>query len=111
MSTDKYYECKLSNNWIRYSIIGKNNDIADMRLFNFNLEKQKLWLKLLRDSIDDLKKNNIKVMRQATTLSDYDEIKNKTTWKIVEKLDAYDSVLMECDIDDFLKNYGMCVLN
>ena len=103
---NKYYQCSVSDNWIRFMIVGENKDIADMRYFNLDMPNIKLWVKLLAEATNDLKNSGIKKIIQATTEIDFQQIKQKTTWEKIDEQSEYGIILMQCDIDSFLTNYA-----
>ena len=101
-----YKKCKLSDNWILVDI---TQDVADMKLFNIDESNFKLFCKLIVELVDELKLKNIKYMRQMVMLEEYNEfLKNKTTWKIVDKNEVSTSniVLIECELDKFINNFA-----
>lgn len=100
-----HYRCKLTDSWINYQI---TNNTADMKMFDFKFENIKPFFVLVRDSIEELKEKNIKFIRHMVLKDEYDKIlKNKTTWKIINYDPIYNAYLLECKIENFLKNFGV----
>jgi len=70
----------------------------------------KAYFLLLRNSIENLKKLNIKKIKQYVPNYDWNNIlKNKTTWKKI-KTDKFNNILIICNIDDFLNNMHIALL-
>ena len=68
----------------------------------------KAFLALLRSSIDTLKTKNIKYIMQCVELLEWAEyLDNKTSWQINNKNELEQTVMLKCDIDDFLENFGV----
>ena len=107
-----FYNCNISNNWILFEV---SDNVADMKLIQVDHQNFRLFCKLIREAIDDLIDKKIKMINQLVTRDDYEQIlKNKTSWKIVEKTtdSNYESVLdpnallIECKIEDFIDNFA-----
>lgn len=99
------YECPITKYYIEYSIYDSTAcfDFIDCDYVNF-----KAFLNLLRMSIDDLIKKNINKIQQCVEIIEYNELlKGRTSWKIVRKIEQTNSVVLECDISEFMNNYGI----
>ena len=106
---DKIYYCKLSNSKIYYNIydIDKFNKVALINFEYINWNEFKLFIHLLRRSIEELKELEVTKIRQNITLDDWNEILNKkTSWSIYSH-GVNNSLLVECDLCDFLENFGI----
>jgi len=107
MKQQHIFKCESSGYFIEFIIDNDNNDVAYMGAINCDFINIKAFVNLLRNSCDDLIKKNIKKIQQTVTYDDWDSIlKSCTTWKIISKNDQYKFYDVECDIDDFLYNYG-----
>lgn len=68
----------------------------------------KAFLNLLRLSVDNLTKQNIKKIRQKVPFDEWKSyLENKTSWLVIDiNNDIYE---LECDINHFLENYGIAI--
>ena len=99
-----FFKCKLSENWIQFEI---TDDIADMKLFEIDFSNFKLFCKLISESIDELTHRGIKYIRQMVLYDEYNQfLKAKTTWKIIHHDTIMGTVLIECDINEFINNFA-----
>ena len=98
------FDCKVTNYKIEYLI---QDDKCLMNTIVTDYKHMKPLLSLIRNSIDNLKKMDIKIVVQYVSVEEWDKyLKDKTTWKIVNKDDLNQVVMVECSINDFLENYG-----
>jgi|AntRauTorckE6833_2_1112554.scaffolds.fasta_scaffold70126_2 hypothetical protein len=103
---DKIYYCKLSNSKICYTIydIDELNKIALINFEYINWKECKLFILLLKKSIEELKDLGVIKIRQNVTLNDWSDILNKKTSWIINNTNN-DILLIECDLNDFLNNF------
>lgn len=102
--SSRVFKCDLSKNEIEFAIIG---DTAYMYFKNVDYENLKLFFLLFRNSIQEVKSDGIKKIRQYVQHTDWLEcLKDKTSWSIVE-FNRYNSVCtLECDIENVIVNVG-----
>ncbi len=107
MQVQHIFKCPITNYYIEYLVDEKNN-FALMANIVSDYQHMKPLLMLLRTSIDQLKEKNILKIRQIVLLEEWNEyLEGRTTWSILEKQQfQIATVEIECEIDDFLKNYG-----
>lgn len=97
-------KCDSTGYFIEFII---DNDVALMETVNTDYVHMKAFINLIRLSSGELIKKNIKTIQQSVTYDDWDTIlKNKTTWKIIASNEQYKFYNIECDINDFLCNFG-----
>jgi len=102
MNLPMKYECRTTNNSIKYLINYKTME-ASMADIVIKDKYIKAHYVLLRESIDDLTRRGIKYIYQNVTKEDWDNyLKDNTTWKIVK---IYPNILtVKCGIDKCLEN-------
>lgn len=105
----KEYKCELTGSEITY-IVHEEQKIADINFKYVNYKYVKGFLVLLRTSIDEMKRDGVKLIRQNVTEKDWETIlKDKTSWEkiLVETRDNSLGVIIMCKIEDFLENVGV----
>jgi len=105
---ERIYECKISGFIIKctlsenIALIEFTNFMEIMSSYNF-----KCFFLLLRNTVDKLKDNGIKKINFYLTNNDYIELKDKTSWKIIEGPNSFNIYIVQCDIEDILENIGV----
>lgn len=100
------FTCSISGYYIEY-VITDTYDIAYMNTVNCDFIKIKAFIQLLRTSIEKLKKINVKKIRQTVSADEwFRDINDKTTFQLVNIDNKIGLCDIECDIDDFLENFG-----
>jgi hypothetical protein len=62
----------------------------------------------LRNSIDKLTESGVKKIHQTVFISEWHSfLKDKTSWQIIHNDDKNLIMNLECNIEDFLYNYGV----
>jgi hypothetical protein len=102
-------ECKITGLYIKYKIFDDTS--AYMSDINLNFEEEYLCSSLLiiRNSIDELKRRNIKELLQYAPKKDYDDyLRHTTTWSIVSEDTIAGEIvyLLKCSITNAIKNIG-----
>lgn len=105
MDKQLVFKCKISGYFIEYIM---NDEIAYINMINCDFTQVKLFMHLIRSSIDELKNKNIKKISQTIDLNEWKEnVEDKTTFELV-KIDNQNNICdIQCDIDDFLENFGI----
>ena len=100
------FDCNITKYYIEFIL---NNDKAYMNTINWDYLNIKPFLQLIRTAIEKLKKNNhIKKIVQTISLVDWDNFVNKnTTFEIINKDNKLQICDIQCDIEDFLENFGI----
>ena len=101
------FKCPITKYYIEF-IIDTELCVAYIGTIGCDYVHIKPFMGLLRNSIDLIIKKNIEKIRQSV---DYNEwklyLENKTTWKIINDNKIDHIYEIECDICDFLQNYGV----
>ena len=100
----KIYKCDTSGYFIEFIL---KDEYAYINTIICDYIHIKTFFVLLRNSIYDLVKLNIKRIRQTVSDEEWNMyLKNRTSWYIINNGDM-NVVDIECSIDDFLQNYGV----
>jgi len=103
METQKIYKCQLTGYFIEFII---KDEYAYLNTVMTDYHNLKAFFVLLRNSVDSLIKLNIKKIKQTISHEEWELYLNgKTTWKIIKTTQEVHEI--ECDINDFLQNYGV----
>lgn len=104
MKSQVVFKCKVTGYYIEY-IIDTDLNHALMNVVVTDYKHVKAFLALMRNSINNLKRRGVKRIRQFVSIDEWTKfLKNKTSWKVLNEMDPYE---IECDIDDFMTNYGI----
>ena len=106
MTTYKLYKSDIekTTNWVQYKLY---NGIAEFDTCNIDHKNIKDFFRTLKISIGELKKDNISKIRQFVLIDDYNNnCKGKTTWTIVEQDNKQGTCVIQCNINNFLINFG-----
>ncbi len=106
MNQQYVFKCPITKYFIEY-IVNTETGIANIGTIGSDFTCVKAFMALLRRSIDDLSQKNVTKVRQCVYRQEWAAfLENKTTWTIIS--DAHNGVYeIECNIDDFLHNYGV----
>ncbi len=109
MKYSRVYNCPVTKYSIEY-IIDTDLNNATLNTILCDYMHIKAFMSLMRISIDKLIKKNIKTISQSVSIEEWEMyLKNKTTWEI-KKYDKNNGIYdIDCNIDDFLSNYGIGV--
>jgi hypothetical protein len=100
------HSCPITKYSIEYII--HEQKYAMMGLVVTDYEHIKGFFSLIRNSIDKLKEQGIIKIRQIVSFEDWENyLKNTTTWKIINQNQDQKYYELECEIDEFLYNYGV----
>lgn len=107
MKKQLIYKCNITKYCIEF-IVDSDDNSALINTIICDHIQMRAFLALLKNSIDKLNEIGIKKIRQCIYFNEWEQfLKNKTSWKIInfdKNLQIYD---LECEIDDFLQNYGI----
>lgn len=107
MSEYKNFECPITKYSLEY-VIDIQNHSALIKNINTDFVHLKAFVSLLRNSIDTLKKNDVKKIRQFVNDNDWKYLSQKnTSWNRILIMKQQDLYLIECPIEDFLENFGI----
>ena len=113
MKQQLIFTCPITKYYIEYVIDAETNT-AFINTIISDYQHMKPLMTLLRSSIDNLEKKGVKKIRQTISQDEWDAyLKNKTSWTIINttinKLadTSYNIYDIECDLVDFLQNYGV----
>lgn len=99
------FKCPITNYYIEY-IVDDENKCALINSIVTDYQHLKPLCALLRLSIDVLKNKHISHIKQNVSKEEYENfLKNKTSWNVSKEYN--DSLELECDVNDFLENYGV----
>ena len=98
----KTFRCELTNYEIVYKICG---DVAEVYDVKFDYKHMKPFCIILKESLDFLLNEKIKIIRQYVIIDDWLEFKDKTKWEVREFNHNYNNVMLECDICDYIYNF------
>lgn len=105
--TQQIFKCPITKYAIEF-VVNQEKKNAYLNLIVSDYKHLKPLFSLLRTSIDTLAKKDITIISQTVSKGEWDlYLKNKTTWKITshdKKSNIYD---IECNINDFLENFGI----
>lgn len=116
MNNQYIFKCDVTLYRLEY-IVNPETHTALLNTIISDFKYPKALCNLIRTSIEKLKKENIKKIRQYVCDREWgDYLENKTTWKVVRVLEEMSTISymnlsitkeIECDIDDFLENFGV----
>ena len=99
-----FFNCDITGYFIEYIL---SDNTAYMNTVHCDYINIKPFIQLMRVSIEKLKERNINKIRQTVSIEEWKTcIKNTTFQKITEDT-ALEICDIECDIDDFLENFGI----
>lgn len=105
MDIQKIYKCSITGYFIEFILKNECAYVNTIMTDYFNL---KAFFVLLRNAIDSLIKLNIKTIRQTVSHEEWElYLSGKTSWRIIPYKTTMDIHEIECDINDFLQNYGV----
>ena len=94
------YQNDTTDYFIEYSIEG---DTVDIEYIHCDYKLPKIFALMIRNFVDQMKDKNITTIRQLTSIEDWNEcLKDNTKW--IKKSEIDGICLIECKIDDFIKN-------
>lgn len=96
---DLDYKCKLSNNRIQY-ICYKENGEAHMEETYIDERIPKLFMLVLRSSVEDLANKGYKKIVQTVPTSDWQQYLQKDKWKLRKTLANPEFSIIECDLSE-----------
>ncbi len=103
----KRFSCETTNYFIEY-MIDDENKIASIEYVYCDYKNIKPYVFLLRTSIDALKKDGIKEIKQSVSIYDWNSfLKNKTSWEIIDQCKDTGNYTIICNIDDSIKNIAI----
>ena len=107
MSTKRRFECTITKYSLEYTV----DDIRKCALLeNINTDfiYMKALISLIKQSVVTLQEHGIKLIRQFIHCDEWNKyLVNKTSWKIISKDDYHKVYLLECNIEEFLINFGV----
>jgi hypothetical protein len=94
-----YVYCdKLTDNYIEMII---KDDCSYIQKHYIDPDNGKLFVSLLKEAFDDIKKKGITIYRQYVLKDEYSTIiKNVIGWTIIDDDEDDDVVILECSVDD-----------
>lgn len=100
------FNCQFTVNQITCAIY---NDVAVIDFPVIDYDNYKAFFLLLRNTIEQLKTNNIKYIQQNILKNDwlYTFANKRTSWKIIEDNKLTNMYKIECPICDSLENIGI----
>lgn len=105
MEQQKIYKCAITGYFIEFIV---KDECAYINTIMTDYVNLRAFLILLRNAIDSLIKLNVKTVRQTISQEEWElYLYGKTTWKIIPYTTMMDINEIECDINDFLQNYGI----
>src|SRR5438132_11757665 len=107
MKQQYIYKCNVTGYYIEF-IVDNDEKNALLNTIITDYCHLKPLMALIRTSVDKLKNMNIKKIKQTVNYNDWNNfLKNKTTWNIIKDDKLYEIKEIECDVEDFLTNYGI----
>lgn len=105
MEIQKIYKCHITGYFIEFIL---KDEYAYLNTIMTDYINLKALIVLLRNAIESLKKLNIKKIRQTVSHEEWEMyLYGKTSWEIIPYKTTMDIHEIECDINDFLQNYGV----
>ena len=99
------FECPITKYSLEY-LIDDIKKYALLENINTDFIYMKAFVSLVKRSIDNLQEKGIKLIRQFVSFDEWNKfLVNKTSWKIINKDNQV--YLLECQIEDFLINFGI----
>ena len=107
MKQQYIFNCPLTKYYIEF-IVDTDTNIAFLNTLITDYQHLKPLFSLIRSSIDNLDKKNVKKIVQTVSKEDWElYLKNKTTWKIVNDDIKNQICDVECEIGSFIENFGV----
>jgi len=107
MNIPQTFTCPLTKYSIEY-VINSTTQIALINMIICDYKNIKALFSLIRTSINKLQKENIKTIVQYVATSEWKlYLKDRTTWKIINKDVTNQVYTISCLVDDFIMNYGI----
>ena len=107
MKKQYIYKCPITKYFIEY-IVDTEINCAHISTIFTDYQNIKAFIALLRKSIDQLTQLNISKIRQVVDCTEWKMyLQDKTSWIIINTDFSSNSYDIECNLADFLYNYGV----
>jgi hypothetical protein len=108
MKTPYIFNCNITKYKLEYIVDDTDKKVAYLNTILWDYQNLKAFLTLLRNSIDKLSQQGVNKINQCISHDDWELfLKGKTSWRVInsdENIRLYD---IECDINEFLYNFGI----
>lgn len=106
MNSQLVYKCEITGYLVEY-IIQKDLAYMNTIMYDYSSDSKniKLWFQLIKNSIESLKKNNIKYIVQTVSLDDYNNFLKKD-FQLKNKFEAEGICEIQSPIENFLDNFS-----
>ena len=108
MKTPYVFTCNVTKYKLEYIVDDSNKKIGYLNTILWDYKNAKAFFALLRNSIDKLMNIGVDKISHCVTFNDWEMfLKDKTSWKIIKIDNMTQTYDIECDISNFLINFGI----